>query len=94
MAQDTLAPRLDELLEAAERLTGRPAAELEGAIIAEFTAALDESPASSPWRRNGDTAEAVATALYATSAGLKRLASSTPDYLDQMRRTIRFVCNP
>ncbi|MFG2196717.1 TetR/AcrR family transcriptional regulator [Streptomyces sp. NPDC048639] len=94
MAGETLVSRLDEVLETAERLTGRTARELEGAIIAEFARALEGTADSSPWRRNGDTAESVATVLYATSAGLKRIASSVPDYLDKMRRTIRFVCNP
>jgi AcrR family transcriptional regulator len=94
MASDTLASHLDEVLEAAERLTGRPSAELEGAVIAEFATALDRSPDSSPWRRHGDAAEAVARVLYATSAGLKRIASSPHDYADQMQRTIRFICDP
>jgi AcrR family transcriptional regulator len=94
MAVESLASRLDEVLESAERLTGRTAAALEGAIIGEFTRALDETPASSPWRRNGDGAESVATVLYATSAGLKRIASSVPEYLALMQRAIRFACNP
>jgi AcrR family transcriptional regulator len=94
MAQGTLATYLDEVLEAAERLTGTPAEELEGAIVAEFTTALERSPASSPWRRLGDDAESVAVLLYATSAGCKRLASSTPDYVEQMRHAIRFICSP
>lgn len=94
MAGETLASRLDEVLEIAERLTGRPAKELEGMIIAEFAAALNQTERSSPWRRNGDSAESVATMLYATSAGLKHLVSSMPEYLDQMRQVIRFVCNP
>jgi AcrR family transcriptional regulator len=91
---DTLASPLDEILETAERLTGRSAAELEGEIVAEFAAALNETPASSPWRRHGDSAESVAVVLYATSAGLKRIAPSVPDYLDSLRRVIRFACNP
>jgi AcrR family transcriptional regulator len=91
---DTLVSRLDEILDTAERLTGRPAAELEGAIIAEFATALEDTPDSSPWRRHGDTAESVATVLYATSAGLKRLAPSVPEYLNSMRRAIRFACDP
>ncbi|MEU6061231.1 TetR/AcrR family transcriptional regulator [Streptomyces sp. NPDC047097] len=94
MAGETLASRLDEVLETAERLTGRTAADLERQIIAEFTGALERTEASSPWRRNGDSAESAATVLYATSAGLKRIASSVPDYLDRMRQAIRFVCTP
>jgi AcrR family transcriptional regulator len=94
IAGDTLASRLDDVLEAAERLTGRPAAELEAEIVAEFTAALERSPASSPWRRHGDSAADVATALYATSAGLKRIALSRDDYVAKLRLTIRLVCNP
>jgi AcrR family transcriptional regulator len=94
MVGETLASRLDELLETAERLTGRPATELEGAIIAEFATALDETAESSPWRRHGDSAETVATVLYATSSGLKRLVPSAPEYLDRMRQVIRFICNP
>ena len=94
MGQNTLARHLDEVLEAAERLTGRPAAELEGLIIAEFAAALEQSPATSPWRRHGDDAEVVAVLLYATSAGLKRLASSTDDYVKKMRVAIRLICSP
>ena len=94
MTGETLVTRLDEILETAERLTGRPATELEGEIIAEFATALDETPDSSPWRRNGDSAESVATVLYATSAGLKRLSPSVPEYLKSLRQAIRFVCNP
>ncbi|MEU8825385.1 TetR/AcrR family transcriptional regulator [Streptomyces sp. NPDC048636] len=94
MAGGTLVSRLDEILETAERLTGRLAAEMEAEIIAEFTRALEGTSDSSPWRRNGDTPESVAIVLYATSAGLKRIASSVPDYLDRMRQAIRFICNP
>jgi AcrR family transcriptional regulator len=93
MAQDSLAAHMDELLEAAERLTGTPAEELEGAIVAEFATALKRSPASSPWRRHGDDAESVAVLLYATSAGCKRLSSSIPDYVEKMRHAIRFICS-
>jgi AcrR family transcriptional regulator len=94
MVGNTLASQLDEVLEIAEWLTGRTAKDMEGAIIAEFAAALNQTERSSPWRRNGDTAESVATVLYATSAGLKHLVSSVPEYLDQMRQAVRFVCNP
>jgi AcrR family transcriptional regulator len=94
MSANTLVSRLDEVLDSAERLTGRTAADLEGAIIGEFTLALDATAESSPWRRNGDSAESVATVLYATSAGLKRVASTVPEYLDLLQQAIRFVCNP
>jgi AcrR family transcriptional regulator len=94
MAGETLASQLDEVLEIAERLTGRPARELEAAIIAEFAAALDQTDDSSAWRRHGDSAESVATVLYATSAGLKHLATSVPDYLDRLRQAVRLVCDP
>lgn len=94
LAGETLVSRLDEILETAERLMGRSARALEGEIIAEFAAALDRDPGSSPWRRNGDSAESVAVGLYATSSGLKRLVPSVPEYLDGMRRVIRFVCEP
>ncbi|MFJ6728081.1 TetR/AcrR family transcriptional regulator [Streptomyces sp. NPDC091281] len=92
MAGETLASGLDELLDTAERLTGRSAAELEGAIVAEFTRALEATDADSPWRRHGDSAEAVAALLYATSGGLKRASSSVPAYLESLRRAVRFVC--
>jgi AcrR family transcriptional regulator len=94
MAQGTLATHLDEVLEAAERLTGTPAKELEGMIVAEFITALESSPVSSVWRRHGDDSESVALVLYATSAGYKRLASSPADYVEKMRRAIRFICTP
>ncbi|MEJ0014319.1 MAG: hypothetical protein WDN07_01695 [Actinomycetota bacterium] len=85
---------LNEILEIAERLTGQPAAKLEGQIIAEFTTALDMTPDVSPWRRNGDTAESVAILLYATSAGLKHIVSSTTEYSVRMRQVIQLICNP
>jgi AcrR family transcriptional regulator len=94
MTRGGLVSRLDEVLETAERLTGRPAAEMEANVIAEFQRALEATPDSSPWRRNDDTAESVAVVLYATSAGLKRIATSVPDYLDRMRQAIQFVCSP
>jgi AcrR family transcriptional regulator len=93
IAGGTLDARLDDVLPVAERLTGRSAAELEGEIIAEFTRALDDSETTSAWRRNGDSADDVATALYATSAGLKRLVSTMPDYLAALRCVIDLVCN-
>lgn len=91
---DALVSQLDEVLESAERLTGRTAADLEGAIIVEFARALRETPHASPWRRHGDSPEAVATLLYATSAGLKRIASSVDEYLTLIRQAIRLVCTP
>ncbi len=94
MAAESLAPQLDEVLEAAERLTGRPAAELENTIIAEFAVVLETRPADDFWRRNGDTPESVATVLYATSAGLKRLAQSKADYMNQMNRAIGLIFTP
>ncbi|HVO55640.1 MAG TPA: TetR/AcrR family transcriptional regulator [Solirubrobacterales bacterium] len=94
LAGGTLVSRLDEILDTAERLTGQPAAELEGEIVIEFAAALEREPDSSPWQRGGATADAVATVLYATSSGLKRLTSSVPEYLDGMRQVIYFVCSP
>jgi AcrR family transcriptional regulator len=91
---ESLTAAVDEVLETAGRLTGRPAVDLEQRIIAEFTHALEAAPGSSAWHRHGDSPQAVATALYATSAGLKRLVTTEADYLDAMARTIRFVCNP
>jgi AcrR family transcriptional regulator len=90
----TLDARLDDVLPVAERLTGRSPAELEGEVIAEFAAALDASDPASAWRRNGDSAAEVARALYATSAGLKRLVSTMPAYLDALRCVIDLVCTP
>jgi AcrR family transcriptional regulator len=94
MAGDVLATRLDELLQEVKRLTGRSPEQLEALMIAEFAHALDRSPAASAWRRNGDSADDVAAVLYATSAGLKRSASSMPEYLDKLRIAIRLVCRP
>lgn len=92
IAGDAIDARLDEVLETAERLTGRTSAELEGEIISEFAAALASSPASSPWRRLGDDADEVALLLYATSAGLKRIAKTVPEYLAHLQRAIELVC--
>jgi len=93
MAGGELTDRLDEILAAAKRLTGRDGRELEGEIVAVFTAALERTAPESHWRRRGDSAEAVARVLYATSAGMKHLAPTTPDYLDEMRRTIGLICS-
>ncbi len=93
MAGEQFTDRLDEILVTAERLTGRSPRELEGEIVAVLTTALERTAPDSPWRRHGDSAEAVARVLYATSAGMKRLAPTTSDYLDEMTRAIRLICS-
>ena len=94
MAGDSLAPHLEEVLEVAERLTRQPASELEGLIIGGFATALDATPPSSPWRRNGDDSLAVAKILYATATGLSRIATDPTDYADLMSRAVALAFAP
>jgi AcrR family transcriptional regulator len=92
MAGPELTDRLAEVLDTAERLTGRSAVSLEGEIIAEFADTLERSPASSFWRRGGDSASEVAELLYALSDGMKRRAPTVAEYLAAMDRAVRLIC--